>query len=163
LLYYFLFKENFLKKGIFSYRYGAGDCQFELLPIEEKIQRFITDVEFGFERNFCKDVELHKGNNLLQEIVKKIPYKSDMNDEELLKNSGSVLLNVIDHFSSYFNIMTITDWNCDQIHLDEKCWKPILTFQPFIAIGPAYSLEGYHSLGFKTNRRSRRTVFSNNE
>jgi hypothetical protein len=150
LLYYFLFKENFLKKGIFSYRYGAGDCQFELLPIEEKIQRFITDVEFGFERNFCKDVELHKGNNLLQEIVKKIPYKSDMNDEELLKNSGSVLLNVIDHFSSYFNIMTITDWNCDQIHLDEKCWKPILTFQPFIAIGPAYSLEGYHSLGFKT-------------
>ena len=72
-------------------------------------------------------------------------------------------LNVLPYFNSYFNIVTESVWGpgydnpkCDdglypqKIHITEKVWKPIISFQPFILISSKNNLKKLREWGFKT-------------
>ena len=66
-------------------------------------------------------------------------------------------LNVIPYFNSYFNIITETTWGSgydfeipQKIHITEKVWKPVSTFQPFILISTKHNLKKLREWGFKT-------------
>ena len=56
----------------------------------------------------------------------------------------------------YYQIVTTSIWNqnelSDKFHVffNEKIWKPILTFHPFIVLGQYKTLECLRNMGFKT-------------
>ena len=71
-------------------------------------------------------------------------------------------LNVIPYYNSYFNIVTESGWgpgydikknkwtSPQKIHITEKVWKPIISFQPFILISTKNNLKKLREWGFKT-------------
>jgi len=72
-------------------------------------------------------------------------------------------LNVLPYFNSYFNIVTESVWGpgydnpkCDdnlypqKIHITEKVWKCMTTFQPFVLISNKNNLKKLREWGFKT-------------
>ncbi len=71
-------------------------------------------------------------------------------------------LNVLPYFNSYFNIVTESGWgpgydieknkwtSPQKIHITEKVWKSIITFQPFILISTKNNLNKLREWGFKT-------------
>jgi len=51
---------------------------------------------------------------------------------------------------SFFSVITSTLFDKKAIFLDEKVWKPILNYHPFIFVGCSGSLEELKRQGFKT-------------
>ena len=51
---------------------------------------------------------------------------------------------------SFFSVTTNTLFEDDALFLDEKVWKPILNYHPFVFVGCHNSLEKLKELGFKT-------------
>ena len=50
----------------------------------------------------------------------------------------------------YFSLVTSTSFDTPWTHPDEKFWKPLGQFHPFIWIGPPNSIKSLHRLGFKS-------------
>ena len=98
-----------------------------------------------------------KSNNLFP----KIHYSYTKNTEPIYLDGDSswgrhsildpTLINYPKYFDSYFSIVTLPNYggNHDDF-LDEKIWKPILSFQPFIILGSKGFLKVLKSFGFQT-------------
>ena len=51
---------------------------------------------------------------------------------------------------TYFSLVTSTSFDTPWTHPDEKFWKPLGQFHPFIWIGPVNSLDNLRKLGFQS-------------
>lgn len=111
-------------------------------------------IRFGFD-NFSGYLNnLGAGNNIrtnsvshLKEFDKGAPYIVDVDEWNTNHFDTSPSW---PYEESFFSITTNTLFEEETIFLDEKIWKPILNFHPFIFVGCYNSLQKLKELGFKT-------------
>ena len=136
----FLLEKDLLDKGLSSFfYYDEGQ-----LP-----QKYIDEY-------FVRYPEVIDNKTMISKIQKIIPYSFDLIGkgsylEEFHTDSNGI--NIISQFSTYFNIVTETQFGSGDhqtIFLTEKICKPLFLFQPFIVIGQRGSLEQLKRMGFKT-------------
>ena len=136
----FLVEKDLLDKGLSSFfYYDEGQ-----LP-----QKYIDEY-------FVRYPEVIDNKTMISKIQKIIPYSFDLIGkgsylEEFHTDSNGI--NIISQFSTYFNIVTETQFGSGDhqtIFLTEKICKPLFLFQPFIVIGQRGSLEQLKRMGFKT-------------
>jgi len=142
ILFYNLLKNNLLENNLCSYTSynkfeddgGIGtDELLEVLEIEDE-----TDTKKG-------KTQMYYVNKMLSML----PYCTDSILEDANSGVHTYDINIMAHFSSYFNVCTSSGYNGFP-YLDDKTYKPILTFQPFIIVGEYRSLEALRKCGFKT-------------
>jgi len=140
----FLIKNNLLDDGVTTWfggeepkAQGAGELDFTKF---NSVSRGIVD--------YSKEY----GKESVEFANKFIPNSYDSKEEGFF-----TFLNLIPYFNSYFNIITETSWGPgydfevpQKIHLTEKVWKPISTFQPFILISTKNNLKKLREWGFRT-------------
>jgi|TARA_R110000824_G_scaffold254941_1_gene443913 hypothetical protein len=97
-------------------------------------------------------------NNIPEEISKLLPLGRDLKlaRENFRGISPTLAINSVRVMNCYYQIVTTSIWNqnelSDKFHVffNEKIWKPILTFHPFIVLGQYKTLECLRNMGFKT-------------
>jgi hypothetical protein len=130
ILFYELLKNNLIEKNSVSYT-----CY-------DKFENGIID------KSELIDI-LGMNDKYVDMMFDLLPYCTD----SVLKDANSGVhtydINIVAHFSSYFNLCTSSGYGGFP-YLDDKTYKPILTFQPFIIVGEKNSLETMRKVGFKT-------------
>ena len=139
----FLIKENILDCGVSTWFGG----------LEPKDQG-IENVDFSKFNGLSGVVDYSEefGMDVVKTANELIPYSYDYTIHGLQD-----YLNVIPYFNSYFNIITESCWGPgydktfpQKIHITEKVWKSIVTYQPFIIISTQNNLKKMKEWGFKT-------------
>tara|TARA_R100000030_G_scaffold32307_1_gene23912 strand:+ start:829 stop:2142 length:1314 start_codon:yes stop_codon:yes gene_type:complete len=146
----FLIKNNLLDDGVWSW-FGGNE------PIEQGAKTIdftkFDSSEFGGSFDYS---EVY-GKEAVDTAHKLVPYTYDYKVDGLQD-----YLNIIPHFNSYFNIVTESVWGPgyenqkeegiypEKIHITEKIWKCIITFQPFVLISNKHNLKKLQEWGFKT-------------
>jgi|LWDU01.1.fsa_nt_gi hypothetical protein len=140
----FLIKENLLDSGITTWFAGNE-------PIEQGVNK-LDLTKFNSDGSGVVDHTEKYGKEVIDIAHDLIPNSYDYKVDGLQD-----FLNVLPYFNSYFNIITETSWgpNYDfvkpqKIHITEKIWKPISTFQPFILISTKNNLKKLREWGFRT-------------
>jgi hypothetical protein len=140
----FLIKNDLLDGGVWSW-FGGNE------PIYQGVNQLdFTNFEsagygkIDYSKEYGKEV-VEFANNL-------VPYTYDYKVDGLQD-----YLNIIPYFNSYFNIVTESVWgpgydntHPQKIHLTEKIWKCMTTFQPFVLISNKNNLKKLREWGFKT-------------
>ena len=140
----FLIKNDLLDGGVWSW-FGGNE------PKDQGVDSLdFTNFEsaghgkIDYSKEYGKEV-VEFANNL-------VPYTYDYKVDGLQD-----YLNVIPYFNSYFNIVTESVWgpgydntHPQKIHITEKIWKCIVSFQPFILISNKNNLKKLREWGFKT-------------
>jgi len=140
----FLIKNDLLDDGVWSW-FGGNE------PIDQGVNQLdftnFESVEHGkidYTKEYGKEA-VEFANNL-------VPYTYDYKVDGLQD-----YLNIIPYFNSYFNIVTESVWgpgydntHPQKIHLTEKIWKCMTTFQPFVLISNKNNLKKLREWGFKT-------------
>jgi len=140
----FLIKNDLLDGGVWSW-FGGNE------PIDQGVNQLdFTNFEsagygkIDYSKEYGKEV-VEFANNL-------VPYTYDYKVDGLQD-----YLNIIPYFNSYFNIVTESVWgpgydntHPQKIHLTEKIWKCMTTFQPFVLISNKNNLKKLREWGFKT-------------
>ena len=140
----FLIKNDLLDGGVWSW-FGGNE------PKDQGVDSLdFTNFEsagygkIDYSKEYGKEV-VEFANNL-------VPYTYDYKVDGLQD-----YLNIIPYFNSYFNIVTESVWgpgydntHPQKIHITEKVWKCITTFQPFILISNKNNLKKLREWGFKT-------------
>ena len=131
----FLIKNDLLDGGVWSW-FGGNE------PIDQGVNQLdFTNFEsagygkIDYSKEYGKEV-VEFANNL-------VPYTYDYKVDGLQD-----YLNIIPYFNSYFNIVTESVWgpgydntHPQKIHLTEKIWKCMTTFQPFVLISNKNNLK----------------------
>ena len=131
ILFYNLLKNNLLENNLCSYtsynKYedGGGISKDELVEV------------------------LRVDDEYVNKMLSMLPYCTDSILEDANSGVHTYDINIMAHFSSYFNICTGSGFEGFP-YLDDKTYKPILTFQPFIIVGEYRSLDTLRKCGFKT-------------
>ncbi|MAH07744.1 hypothetical protein CMI38_05860 [Candidatus Pacearchaeota archaeon] len=131
ILFYNLLKNNLLENNLCSY---TSYNKFEDdggISKEELVEVLGVDDEY------------------VNKMLSMLPYCTDSILEDANSGVHTYDINVMAHFSSYFNICTASGFEGFP-YLDDKTYKPILTFQPFIIVGEYRSLDALRKCGFKT-------------
>ena len=125
----FLYRNNFLKDGFFSF---------------PKIEDFN---QFGYKF----DTSITELKPYVSKFIKSLPYKIDgVNFTQ--KKWSYEKFDVEYYLQSYFSIICenqFTDYD-DQLQFSEKVWKPITNFHPFILLGDRHQIKQLKKWGFKT-------------
>lgn len=150
-IFTFLHQNNFMSDGYLSYGSFYGDTG----PNNQISAGVLSESQIEDVWHDFKNLKYKK--NKIKETFKLIPRLVDkkVNWTENFDGDIGTVINPSLYLSSYFNIVTETDFDMDwrdiQItHLTEKTIKPIHMFHPFIIIGPYKSLEVLRDYGFKT-------------
>jgi len=140
----FLVKNNLLDEGVWSW-FGGNE------PIEQGV----NELDFtNFESAGYGKIDYSKvyGKKVVEIANNLVPYTYDYKVDGLQD-----YLNIIPYFNSYFNIVTESVWgpgydntHPQKIHITEKVWKCMTTFQPFILISNKNNLKKLREWGFKT-------------
>tara|TARA_B100000287_G_scaffold18868_1_gene18890 strand:- start:7779 stop:9092 length:1314 start_codon:yes stop_codon:yes gene_type:complete len=140
----FLIKENILDSGITTWFAGNE-------PIEQGVNK-LDLTKFDSVGNGVIDYSEKYGKEVIDIAQDLIPNSYDYKVDGLQD-----FLNVLPYFNSYFNIISETTWGPSydfvkpqKIHITEKVWKPVSTFQPFILISTKNNLNKLREWGFKT-------------
>jgi len=99
-------------------------------------------INLGFGRNLRSRML-----TLIKEFNKGTPYIVDVDEWNTNHFDTSPAW---PYEESFFSVTTNTLFEEDSIFLDEKVWKPILNYHPFIFVGCSGSLEELRRQGFKT-------------
>tara|TARA_R110002020_G_scaffold102056_3_gene239894 strand:+ start:624 stop:1922 length:1299 start_codon:yes stop_codon:yes gene_type:complete len=141
----FLVKNNLLEDGVWSWFGGVEPHQQGVETLD--FTKF-DSAEFGGKFDYSKVY----GKEAVDAAHKIVPYTYDYKVDGLQD-----YLNIIPYFNSYFNIVTESCWgpgydktHPQKIHITEKVWKCITTFQPFILISNKNYLKKLQEWGFKT-------------
>jgi len=86
----------------------------------------------------------------LTEIYNQLPLVLDSNNFDRFPVEEDMISTAKWYDQSYISIASETNFENNIIHMTEKTIKPILFKQPFIIIGPQYTLNSLKKLGFKT-------------
>ena len=144
LMVAYLMKENLLDKGLVSlasvYAISA-DEQDQFIPSYRNLRTPIYTQE--------------EKNNIMpywDKVIKQGSFTVDLNEKEM---EHVWLSSWIDVFPSiynqcYFSVVSSTSFDTTWMHPDEKFWKELGQFKPFIWVGPAHSLQHLRTQGFKT-------------
>ena len=139
----FLIKENLLECGVTTW-FGGVEPRDQGIESVDFAKFNGLDGITDYSKEFGMDV-VKRANNL-------IPNSYDYKIHGLQD-----YLNVIPYFNSYFNIITESCWgpgydntHPQKIHITEKVWKSIVTYQPFIVISSQSNLKKLKEWGFKT-------------
>jgi hypothetical protein len=151
-LFLFLIGNNFLDDGICSF-FGGYE------PIHQGVDKLnFYNYKCRQSEGIIDYTELY--NKETVDIANKlIPMSYDLKVDGLQD-----YLNIIPHFNSYFNIVTESVHReydgiglhpnlisvPQKIHITEKVWKCIVSFQPFILISNKNNLKKLKEWGFKT-------------
>jgi len=143
ILISFLLKENLLDKGLIS-----------LGPMD-KINTEEGSNWQESSRNWRTPIysELKKEIMPYWEKVKEMsPMTVDLSSEVMIDGyiSSWIGIDPTIYNQSYFSLVTSTSFDTPWFHPDEKFWKPLGQFHPFIWIGPPNSLDNLRKLGFKS-------------
>jgi hypothetical protein len=108
-----------------------------------------SDSYFSFlelENNFCKPYQ----SNLYEFdfYLKKIPIELDTNGSFNFRTHNTFKKDLF--LDSCIHLVTETSFHHNELFISEKIMKPILNYQPFIVLGPAYYLKELKKFGFKT-------------
>ena len=140
----FLIKNNLLDGGVTTW-FGGGE------PKAQGVGE-LDFTKFNSVSRGIVDYSKEYGKESVEFANKFIPNSYDSKEEGFF-----TFLNLIPYFNSYFNIITETSWGPgydfevpQKIHLTEKVWKPISTFQPFILISTKNNLKKLREWGFRT-------------
>ena len=140
----FLIKNDLLDDGVWSW-FGGN----------EPIDQGVNELDFtNFESAGYGKIDYSKeyGKEAVEFANNLVPYTYDYKVDGLQD-----YLNIIPYFNSYFNIVTESVWgpgydntHPQKIHLTEKIWKCMTTFQPFVLISNKNNLKKLREWGFKT-------------
>jgi len=140
----FLIKNNLLEDGITTW-FGGRE------PLEQGVESLDFNNYRTIDRGVL-DYSKEYGQKTIDIAHNLIPNSYDYKVDGLQD-----YLNIIPYFNSYFNIVTESVWgpgydntHPQKIHLTEKVWKCMTTFQPFILISNKNNLKKLKEWGFKT-------------
>lgn len=140
----FLIKNDLLDDGLWSW-FGGNE------PIEQGVNQldFANFESVGYGK---VDYTVEYGKEVVDIAHNLVPYTHDYKVDGLQD-----YLNMIPYFNSYFNIVTESCWgpgydntHPQKIHITEKVWKCMTTFQPFVLISNKNNLKKIREWGFKT-------------
>ena len=144
LMVAYLMKENLLDKGLVSlasvYAISADEHD-NFIPSYRNIRTPIYTEE-----------EKAKIMPYWDKVIKQGSFTVDLNEKEM---EHVWLSSWIDVFPSvynqcYFSVVSSTSFDTTWMHPDEKFWKDLGQFKPFIWVGPPHSLQHLRTLGFKS-------------
>ena len=144
ILISFLLKENLLDKGLVS-----------LGPID-RINTEDGDDWKPSSRNWKTPIYSDKLKEQIKPYWEKVKEKSpmiiDIPSDILVDGYISSWKGIYPktYNDAYFSLVTSTSFDTPWFHPDEKFWKPLGQFHPFIWIGPPNSLDSLRRLGFKS-------------
>ena len=144
ILISFLLKENLLDKGLVS-----------LGPID-RINTEDGDDWKPSSRNWKTPIYSDKLKAQIKPYWEKVKEKSpmiiDIPSDILVDGYISSWKGIYPktYNDTYFSLVTSTSFDTPWFHPDEKFWKPLGQFHPFIWIGPPNSLDSLRRLGFKS-------------
>ena len=146
----FLIKNDLLDDGVWSW-FGGRE------PLDQGVNN-LDFTNFKSEVHGKIDYTKEYGKEVVDIAQDLIPNSYDYKIDGLQD-----YLNVLPYFNSYFNIVTESVWGpgydnpkCDdnlypqKIHITEKVWKCMTTFQPFVLISNKNNLKKLREWGFKT-------------
>jgi len=140
----FLIKNNLLEDGITTW-FGGRE------PLEQGVESLDFNNYRTIDRGVL-DYSKEYGQKTIDIAHNLIPNSYDYKVDGLQD-----YLNIIPYFNSYFNIVTESVWgpgydntHPQKIHITEKIWKCIITFQPFVLISNKNNLKKLREWGFKT-------------
>lgn len=140
----FLIKNNLLEDGITTW-FGGRE------PFEQGVESLDFSNYKTIDRGVL-DYSKEYGQKTIDIAHNLIP-----NSYDYKINGLQDYLNVIPYFNVYFNIVTESvlgpgydNTHPQKIHLTEKVWKCMTTFQPFILISNKNNLKKLKEWGFKT-------------
>lgn len=136
-LFYLLLKNDLLKKGIYSYTCYDRYREKNLPVVDSELKKILQKLSIVYD------------DRSVQKMIDVLPCCTD----SILEHANNLVhtydINLIAHFSSYFNISTSSSYDSFP-YLDDKTYKPILTLQPFFILGDRFSLKILKEMGFKT-------------
>ncbi len=144
LMVAYLMKENLLDKGMVSlasvYAISADEADIYRPTYRNKRTPIYTEKEKA------------KIMPYWDKVIEQGSFTVDLNEKEM---EHVWLSSWIDVFPSvynqcYFSVVSSTSFDTTWCHPDEKFWKDLGQFKPFIWVGPAHSLQHLHTQGFKS-------------
>ena len=156
--------KRILKKKFISFNRLTGNARsYRSIHIADLAQRDLLD--YGHV-SYSVSCPLH-GNNIAQlewaektyninvnwakEILREVPeLRIDSSINSPIQNGSSSLNPIKETLESFLFVVTETEFWSRKCHLTEKIFKPIITMQPFVLLGPARNLEYLRRYGFKT-------------
>lgn len=156
--------KRILKKKFISFNRLTGNARsYRSIHVADLAQRNLLD--YGHV-SYSSNCPLH-GNNIAQlewaektygiqvnwarDILTKVhELRIDSDINSYIQNGSSSLNPIKETLESFLFVVTETEFWSRKCHLTEKIFKPIITMQPFVLLGPAGNLEYLRSYGFKT-------------
>ena len=139
-----LIKNNLFKDGITTWFAGREPFEQGVTNLDFNSYKTIDRGVVDYSKDYGQE-SVNFANNL-------VPFSYDYKVDGLQD-----YLNIIPYFNSYFNIVTESVWgpgydnkHLQKIHITEKIWKCMITFQPFILISNKNNLKKLREWGFKT-------------
>jgi len=140
-----LLKNNLLDKGMMSMGYDV-----------DGIHKFDNYVPTDFNRKTpiyseekIKELDLHRH---ISEFKNMCPLLIDDDVEDLRDDHtlGWINIKPKTYNKAYFSIVAGNSFDTQWIHPDEKFWKPLGQFHPFIWLGPTGGIQHLKDMGFKS-------------
>ena len=142
-----LLKNNLLDKGMISMGYNVeGIHKFEhYMPTEYNWRTPI------YSEEKIKELDLHR-YMYMSELKDMCPLLIDDDVEDLRDDHSLGWINIHPktYNKAYFSIIAGNSFDTPWIHPDEKFWKPLGQFHPFIWVGPTGGLQHLKDMGFKS-------------
>jgi len=140
-----LLKNNLLDKGMISMGYDV-----------DGIHKFDNYVPTDFNRKTpiyseekIKELDLHRH---ISEFKNMCPLLIDDDVEDLRDDHtlGWINIHPKTYNKAYFSIIAGNSFDTPWLHPDEKFWKPLGQFHPFIWVGPTGGMQHLKDMGFKS-------------
>ena len=140
-----LLKNNLLDKGMMSMGYDV-----------DGIHKFDNYVPTDFNRKTpiyseekIKELDLHRH---ISEFKNMCPLLIDDDVEDLRDDHtlGWINIHPKTYNKAYFSIIAGNSFDTPWLHPDEKFWKPLGQFHPFIWVGPTGGMQHLKDMGFKS-------------
>ena len=140
-----LLKNNLLDKGMMSMGYDV-----------DGIHKFDNYVPTDFNRKTpiyseekIKELDLHRH---ISEFKNMCPLLIDDDVEDLRDDHtlGWINIHPKTYNKAYFSIIAGNSFDTPWLHPDEKFWKPLGQFHPFIWLGPTGGIQHLKDMGFKS-------------
>jgi hypothetical protein len=142
-----LLKNNLLDKGMISMGYNVeGIHKFEhYVPTEYNWRTPI------YSEEKIKELDLHRYMSELKNMCPLL-IDGDTTEEEIKDDHtlGWINIRPETYNKAYFSIIAGNSFDTPWIHPDEKFWKPLGQFHPFIWVGPTGGLQHLKDMGFKS-------------
>ena len=144
LMVAYLMKENLLDKGLVS----LGSVY--TIPADERDE--YTASYRNLRTPIYTEEEKAKIMPYWEKVKEQSPFLVDLKEEQMQHVWESSWMDIFPsiHNKAYFSIVSSTSFDTTWIHPDEKFWKDLGQFKPFIWVGPPHSLQHLHIQGFKS-------------